>query len=26
VLLNSGNTLDQAETLLNAGFAKLRSA
>jgi D-alanyl-D-alanine carboxypeptidase (penicillin-binding protein 5/6) len=26
VLLDSGNTLDQAETLLNAGFAKLRSA
>jgi D-alanyl-D-alanine carboxypeptidase len=26
VLLGSGNTLDQAETLLNAGFAKLRSA
>jgi D-alanyl-D-alanine carboxypeptidase len=26
VLLNSGNTITQAEALLNAGFAKLRSA
>ena len=26
VLLHSGNTLAQAEALLNAGFARLRSA